>query len=102
MQLWVTATNPNPADEATDVCRKVVLSWAPGEYADKHDVYFGTDFNDVNDANNLDPRGPGEMYRAQQYANSYPVPETLDFGQTYYWRIDEVNAPPDEDTIFKG
>ncbi|GAH30738.1 unnamed protein product, partial [marine sediment metagenome] len=96
------ARNPDPEDGATDVCRKVVLSWTPGMYADKHDVYFGTDFNDVNDANNLDPIGPGEIYRAHQDADSYPVPETLDFGQTYYWRIDEVNAPPDEDTIFKG
>ena len=23
------------------------------------------------------------------------------FGQTYYWRVDEVNAPPDS-TVYKG
>ena len=26
---------------------------------------------------------------------------SLAFGQTYYWRVDEVNAPP-ESTVFKG
>ncbi|GAF80456.1 unnamed protein product, partial [marine sediment metagenome] len=91
-ELVDQATNLIPADGATDLCRNnVVLSWMPGMYADKHDVYFGTTFGDVNDANNLDPKGPDEVYRAQQYAVSYPVPETLDFGQTYYWRINEVN-----------
>ncbi len=95
------ASNPSPANKATDVLRDVVLSWTPGEFANTHDVYFGTDFNNVNDAINLDPMGPDNIYRARQGADSYAVDERLDFGQTYYWRIDEVNAPPDS-TIFKG
>ncbi len=28
-------------------------------------------------------------------------PGILEFGRTYYWRIDEINAPPDS-TVFKG
>lgn len=45
------AFNPNPPDGATDVpWDDVVLRWIPGDYADKHDVYLGTNFNDVNDA----------------------------------------------------
>ena len=92
---------PNPVDKATDVPRDVVLEWAAGGYADQHDVYFGTSFDDVNSAGNLDPIGPDQVYRARQDADSYAVDEKLDFGQTYYWRIDEVNAPPDS-TIFKG
>ncbi len=49
----VKAADPDPADGAADVPRDVVLSWTPGEFADLHDVYFGTSFDDVNDAINL-------------------------------------------------
>ena len=97
----VMAADPDPADGAADVPRDVVLSWTPGEYANTHDVYFGNSFEDVNAATNLDPMGSNEVFRAHQDADSYAVDERLGFGQTYYWRIDEVNAPPNA-TIFKG
>ena len=93
------ASNPSPAHEATDVPRDVTLSWAPGMYADKHDVYFGTGFNDVNDADRTNPLGV--LASQNQDANTYDPAGVLDFGQTYYWRVDEVNASPDF-TIFKG
>ena len=92
------ASNPNPANGATDVCGTPTLIWSPGELADKHDVYLGTNFDDVNDADRSDPRGV--LANQGQIATMYD-PGRLDFGQTYYWRIDEVNAPPDS-TIFKG
>ncbi len=92
------ASLPSPTDGATEVGRNVVLSWTPGVYADTHDVYFGTSFDDVNDA------GPSGAEAVQvslgQDANMFD-PGLLDFGQTYYWRIDEVNAAPDN-TVFKG
>jgi len=93
------AFDPSPADEATDVLRHdVVLSWQPGDFADQHDVYFGTVFDDVNDATpTVDPIG---VYKGRQSQSTY-APARLDLGQTYYWRVDEVNAPPDN-TIFKG
>ena len=90
----VTAHKGNPSNEQTDVAPDVVLSWAPGEYAAFHDVYFGTDYDDVNDANASDLMG---IYRGRQNldANSY---DTNDYdadglwpGRTYYWRVDEVN-----------
>ncbi|MFQ6035968.1 MAG: LamG-like jellyroll fold domain-containing protein [Sedimentisphaerales bacterium] len=93
------ATNPSPADGAIDVPRDVTLSWTPGDYADKHDVYFGTNFNDVNDASRTNPLGV--LVSQNQVPNSYSPAEILQWQQTYYWRIDEVNAPPDF-TIFKG
>ena len=96
------AFNPSPAHEATDVPRQVALSWTPGDFAGQHDVYFGTSSEDVNNATNLDPMGPDKVYRARQGVNSYAVPEALDLGQTYYWRIDEVNAPPTSHVVFKG
>ena len=93
------ASDPNPADRATDVPRDVILGWEPGEYANTHDVYLGTVFDDVNDADRSDPRVV--LANQGQIVTTYDPPGRLDFGQTYYWRIDEVNAPPDY-TIFKG
>ncbi|MBN2181488.1 MAG: hypothetical protein JW715_06210 [Sedimentisphaerales bacterium] len=49
------ATDPVPEDEATDVFREPSLSWTPGEFADTHNVYFGTDFDNVNDADTSSP-----------------------------------------------
>ena len=95
------ALEPNPADGAMNVPRDVVLSWTPGGYADKHDVYLGTSFDDVNQATpTVDPAG---VYAGRQDANVYPANGLLrlEIGQTYYWRIDEVVAPPDT-TVFKG
>ena len=51
------AYKPNPADEAIDVSRDTVLSWSPGEFADKHDVYFGTNSDSVSYANRTDQLG---------------------------------------------
>jgi hypothetical protein len=94
------ASSPVPADEAVDVCRDVILSWTPGEYADTHDVYFGTVLEDVNDAEkDNDPLGL--LVSPGQRGNSYDPPDLLEFDQTYYWRIDEVNAPSDPYT-YKG
>ena len=89
------ASAPNPADRATDVPRDVVLGWTPGDFANTHNVYLGTAFDDVNDAVLADAVSAG------QTGTTYDPPGRLDFGQTYFWRIDEVNAPP-HSTIFKG
>ncbi|MFB0525658.1 MAG: hypothetical protein ACETVZ_08945, partial [Phycisphaerae bacterium] len=91
--------NPIPAYGAKDVPYDAVLSWTPGIYADKHDVYFGTVFDDVNNADRTNPLGV--LVSQGQTAATYDPDGLLEFGQTYYWRIDEVNAPPDF-TIFKG
>jgi regulation of enolase protein 1 (concanavalin A-like superfamily) len=82
-----------------DVPRDAVLNWRPGIYAATHNVYFGTDFNDVNEASETDPRGV--LVSPNQDANSYDPPGLLDWNQTYYWRVDEVNAPTSPG-IYKG
>jgi hypothetical protein len=86
------ARSPCPADSAENVDPKVVLRWAPGDAAASHDVYFGSDFNSVSDANNSWPVGT-TVYKGNQTveANSYD-PCNLEFTTTYYWRIDEVNG----------
>jgi hypothetical protein len=88
------ASVPEPANEQIDVCRDVVLSWTPGENAYAHDVYLGTVLEDVEDAErDNDPRGL--LVGPEQDSNSYDPPGLLEYGQTYYWRVDEANAPPD-------
>ena len=75
------------------------LGWTAGEGVVKHDVYFGADFDDVNDTDTTDTTG---VYRGRQNLIIYTPPEALEFelGQTCYWRIDEVEA--DNTTIHKG
>jgi len=90
--------DPSPADQASDVLRDTLLSWGPGLFADKHDVYFGTVFADVNDADKANPMDV--LVSPEQDATSYD-PGRLDFGRTYYWRVDEVNGAPDR-TVYKG
>ncbi|MHC4677432.1 MAG: LamG-like jellyroll fold domain-containing protein [Planctomycetota bacterium] len=87
------ASDPSPGDGAEDVPRDTVLSWTPGIYApavNGHRVYLGESFSDVND-------GVGGIAHS---ASSYD-PGRLDFETTYYWRVDEVNAPPDS-TVYPG
>ena len=94
-----TAMEANPADGDEEMPRDVVLTWSPGEFAATHDVYLGTSFDDVALASRDNPL---EVLVSQgQAATTYDPPERLEFGQTYYWRVDEVNAPPDS-TIFSG
>lgn len=62
------------------------ISWSAGLNATAHEVYFGSSFDDVNDA--TDPNVPPG--RGRQDANSYD-PGPLELGQTYYWRIDELS-----------
>lgn len=88
------ASGPYPPGEETDVPRDAVLSWMPGEYASTlngHMVYFSDVFDDVSN-------GVGGI---AQSANSFTPSQLLEFGTTYYWRVDEVNGPPDY-TVHQG
>ncbi|MDY0357062.1 MAG: LamG-like jellyroll fold domain-containing protein [Sedimentisphaerales bacterium] len=93
------AVDPSPESEATDVPRDVILSWTAGKFAATHDVYFGTSFEDVNDA--ARSNAMGVLVSQGQAPTDYDPAGMLDFETTYYWRVDEVNAAPDN-TIFKG
>lgn len=96
----VKAANPSPTDgRQLDVVEGVVLSWKPGVGTVKHDVYFGASLNDVTTATAA--TDPGGVYKGRQDPNQYAVGVTLDYGKTYYWRVDEVSGPP-ASTISKG
>jgi hypothetical protein len=88
------AYNPMPEDESVDVSLDASLAWTPGEFANTHNLYLGANWDDVND-------GAAETLVAEGWeANSYD-PGRLVLGQTYYWRVDEVNAPPDN-SVYTG
>jgi hypothetical protein len=93
------AAYPQPKDGAVDVPRDVALGWTPGGFAASHDVYFGTSSDDVADAGRTHPLGV--LVSEGQADAAFDPDGLLDYGQTYFWRIDEVNAAPDN-TIFKG
>jgi len=93
------AADPVPETEAIDIPLDVVLTWTPGEYAATHDVYLGTVAEDVNNADRANPMGV--LLSEGQTDASFAPEGILELGQTYYWRVDEVNAAPDN-TIFKG
>jgi hypothetical protein len=93
------ALGPHPAFEANDVPRDVVLSWKPTQSAVTHDVYFGAASADVEAASRGNPLGV--LVKQDHDANTFDPATILQFGQTYYWRVDEVNAGPNP-TIFKG
>jgi len=90
------ATNPTPGDGASNLLKGTVsqLTWTPGEWAQKHAVYYGTSFEDVNSA--TDPNvypGLGLVTNAQ--ISGF----TTGLGQTYYWRVDEYNI---EGSVSRG
>ncbi len=89
---------PKPSNAQKDVSLEPVLSWRAGSLAETHNVYFGKVLEDVNEAGVTDPRGV--LVSPNQSDTTYN-PGPLEFGRKYYWRVDEVNAPPDS-TVYKG
>jgi hypothetical protein len=94
------ARDADPANGATDVPCDAVLGWTSGKYAATHDVYFGTLLEDVYNASRAAPLGV--LASQGQKANTYDPAGLLSFGQTYFWRVDEFNAPPTDSASFKG
>ncbi|MHC4147797.1 MAG: hypothetical protein ACYSUD_23950, partial [Planctomycetota bacterium] len=76
-----TAYFPDPADDAESVDLNVELSWTAGFGAKLHTVYFGDNFDDVNNAAGGAPQG----------TNTY-TPGPLEVAKTYYWRVDEFDV----------
>ena len=99
--IWSFTTNrgaawdPSPAND-TIAPNDVILSWLPGVDANSHDVYLGTDYNNVRDANSNNPlgvyKGPNDVVGPDGNNRfSYDPPGALELNTTYHWRIDEVN-----------
>jgi hypothetical protein len=95
------AFGPKPKDGTMLEATWANMSWRPGDFAVTHDVYFGDNFDDVND-------GAESTFVGNQTATNlivgfpgFVIPEGLVPGTTYYWRIDEVNDA-DPNSPWKG
>jgi endonuclease/exonuclease/phosphatase family metal-dependent hydrolase len=69
------ATQPSPANGATNVSQNVLLSWLPGSNTLSHNIYFGTT----------------PVFRTND-TNITFAPGPLAMNTTYYWRVDEVKS----------
>jgi len=76
-----TAYDPEPTDGAEFIEPDVTLSWEPGFGAKLHTVYFGDNFEEVNNDSG------GIMLGTTTYN-----PGLLESGKTYYWRVDEFDT----------
>jgi hypothetical protein len=79
MVLPIRARRPDPATGSAVSDPQLALAWRAGRQADQHRVYLGTDVNDLS--------------LIQQVSDSHYDTTTLDLqlGETYTWRVDEVN-----------
>ncbi len=85
--LPIKAGNPNPGNGAADVKHTPVLTWAEGDNAVSHEVYFGTDEEAVENATKASPEYKGTKALGDE---SYDAGQ-LEWNSIYYWRVDEVN-----------
>jgi hypothetical protein len=80
LSLRAEATHTSPADGAAYSGTTVTFTWWPGKYAQRQNVYFGTDPENLSLlAENLAPD-----------ADSYG-PVGVELGKTCYWRVDAVD-----------
>jgi hypothetical protein len=91
------ASLPIPAINATDIPRDTMLRWTAAETAQKHDVYLGTDFADVNNATAAKPLNV--LVSTGQTDATFTSVSPLQYGKIYYWRVDETSATG---TVTKG
>ena len=73
----------------TDIDREVTFEWIDRWDADVYHIYLGTDELAVSQATMEDPMEVLAVSGLEE--TQYTLTEPLDFGQTYYWRVEEVN-----------
>jgi len=82
----IGAYNPDPSDGVVLLETWASISWSAGSYAASHDVYFGDNFDDVNDGTGDTFRGNQGLLETFYIAGffGYAYPDGLVNGQTYY------------------
>jgi hypothetical protein len=80
------AVKPSPANDDEHWPNESALTWTAPATAVSHQFYFGTESNAVVVATPSSPEFKGVLTSA-----SYALPQ-LDPAQTYFWRVDEVDA----------
>jgi hypothetical protein len=71
------AVMPSPADGATDAPVDAELSWIEASFATSRELWFGK----AGAMEKVDPAPAGTSY----------APSSLELGQTYQWRVDQVS-----------
>lgn len=82
------ASEPQPADKALDIPLDVVLGWTASDSAaatDGHNVFFSTNLDEVKNGAAAAARGGVTLPEFDVKG----LPFALEYGTTYYWRIDE-------------
>ncbi|MFC1739549.1 hypothetical protein ACFL1G_10970 [Planctomycetota bacterium] len=92
---WGYAVNPKPEDGAADMFLSIDTNWQNDGYASEFDAFFGDNEADV-DASEQgllvgDTQGFYDIAAGQE--DEGIDPGVLEFGKTYYWRVDECNDP---------
>ena len=81
------ASRPSPDSGASDVAPDLLLSWGrSGREADRHAIYVGSDTDNLALAGNVTE------------SSFDTLPLDLQLGETYSWRVDEVNETEDPST----
>lgn len=76
-----------PDDQCTHLDLSQGLSWTAGKNAQSHDVYVGTSYSDVYNANHN-----AKEFKGNQTSTKYALDDSYSSIPTYYWRVDEVNS----------
>jgi hypothetical protein len=79
----VKAFGPTPASGGTNVALNAVLNWRPGREAVRHNVTLSGDASAVT-------QGTAPVKTVTEHTLALG-PLGLEYGRTYYWRVDEVN-----------
>lgn len=83
MAVPLAARDPSPDSDANNVDPRSTLTWRPGREADYHHVYLDSREDAVRE-------GTAPVHATNE--SRLPGSElNLQLGQTYYWRVDEVN-----------
>ncbi len=98
LMVRLTAADIYPHHNDPNVPDTPTLKWEAGQNANQHDVYFGTDQAAVADATTA----TATIYHGRQALDQTtytPTELPLAWGQTYYWKVDEIEA---NGTVNKG
>jgi hypothetical protein len=88
----LNAYSPSPTEGEIYLDTWANLSWSVGATAASHDIYFGENFDNVNDRTDDTFLGnQGEAFLVVGFPG-FAYPEGLVPGTTYYWRVDEIEA----------
>ncbi len=78
-----------PTGSIVDIRVATPLTWSAGDSASKHDVYLGTDAAAVAAAGSADVTG---IYQGQTDVTGFTPAADIQWGQKYFWRVDEING----------